>query len=185
MIDELNLMQGRSRKQIMRRSRRGFSIVEMTTVIAIVGLAVATTTPYLSSMTNRAKLRKVARNIKGALSQARTAARSGREGMTGWSEDARVKQSGLRLENPQMLHVFVDSDENATNNNEAVLLSYELDSHLTVSMNAEELRFKRNGTLVGQSDVQITVRDTRLQESYLVSVTYGGQAKMSFVPNSP
>lgn len=153
--------------------------METAVTLSILTVAALTSVPYFAGMASRSKLRSTAREFLGHLSQARTVARSGREGFAGWADDARVIQSGLRVVTTQSYEIFVDSNDEADGQGEATISTIQLPDHYELTSSQAEIRFKRNGTLATEVDVKFEIKDTRLDFSHEVSVPFGGRPKLT------
>ena len=67
----------------VRRPRRGFTLVEMIVVVAIITVVIGIALPAVSQLWKERKVSDTINSIKGALTGARAAALEGRQGQTG------------------------------------------------------------------------------------------------------
>lgn len=159
-------------------ARRGFSFVELSVTVAIVGIAAGTALPYFGDMAARGKLRTTTRTVLGHVAEARTLARSGREGFAGWADDDRVLQSGMRLVDERSYELFVDKDDVADGAGEVVIATHQVPEDYRIDMTQTELRFRRNGTLSTNEDITLTVVQVPLDLKIQIDVSFGGRAKL-------
>ncbi|MEO1233412.1 MAG: GspH/FimT family pseudopilin [Myxococcota bacterium] len=158
--------------------RRGFSVVELTVTVAIVAVAAATALPYFGGMAARGKLRTATRELLGHVAEARTLARSGREGFAGWGEDDRVLQSGMRMVDTGSYEIFVDSNDTADGQGEVVVATHTVPENYALEMSQTEIRFRRNGTLSTNQDVTLTLVHSGLKLKNRIEVSFGGRMKL-------
>ncbi len=169
----------------MAPTGRGFTLLEVITVSAIFAVVAATVLPSFQTMVAKAKLRTAARELMSAVTNIRTLARSGRGDIAGWSEEARVKEAGMRLVNAYTYEMFIDADDVPGNGNEISLKSKAFSSRYTITMSQEELRFRRNGTLSTENDIIILVKDAVLKHSFNLRVTFGGRSRLTTSVHNP
>lgn len=167
----------RTSPRVLRVRRRGFTVLELAVTLALVGIVMATAVPYVYGMRARSHLRGAARTLAGQLEQARTLARSAQTGFQGWSEDERVLQSGTRFSEGSYA-IYVDADDVSDGQGEVTVSRVQLDSAHVLDASHSEIRFRRNGTLVGEVPLEITLRDIHTGAEFRVHVSYGGRVKL-------
>lgn len=162
------------------RTKRGFSLLEIVVVIAIVSLLAGIAIPAFSRAKMKAQLRSTANRMVGDFKQARTLAASGKAGLAAWAADQRTQMAGIRFISATQYAIFIDND-NAANGSEVdievVDIAANNEPFVFVGAPAE-VRFKRTGTLVAPPDVDIIVQDTTTNEQRTVRITYGGKASV-------
>lgn len=162
----------------MSRARRGFSAVELATTVAIVGIVAATSAPYLGKIAEKGRLRSASREVMTHITEARTLARSGREGFAGWTDDDRVVQSGIRFVDARTYELFVDANDAADGQGEIVIATHRVDEDYEIRPTQSELRFRRNGTMTTHTDIDVVIAYDAIELSHRIEVTYGGRAKL-------
>ena len=169
---------GRCIQVMYRRRPRGFSLFEMVTVLAVAGVAAAAAVPAFQRMRDRGRMRTTAKVVAGHIEEAKTIARSGRAGYAGWTDEDRVVQAGIRFRPPDQYELFVDANHQADGAGEEVVTKVKLDSRYTLRPGTSELRFRRNGTLVDASEIEIALEDEQAGLEWTVSVVYGGRVRV-------
>ena len=158
--------------------RRGFTLLEMVTVIAIVAVALGVAVPSVARMQARRALRSTAQDLMGRVEQARSLARSRRTGYPGWPEDMVVKESGLRFVGGRKVEVYVDGDKQNDGAHEVVVSAAWFQPRIALASPVTQLRFRRNGTLTTTEDLDFVLRDRPTEQEITVSVAYGGQSRL-------
>lgn len=154
-------------------------MVELTTTVAIVGIVAATSVPYLGRLAAKGKLRDTSRDVLMDISEARTLARSGRDGFAGWTEEQRVLQSGFRVLSPTSYQIFVDADDRDDGVGEIVIRTVDLPEGVTIAATPGAVRFRRNGTTTHRSDVEVDVAYPALDLEATLNISFGGRIKLA------
>ena len=156
---------------------RGFTLLELSTVLAIVGVALAMAIPMVGAYRARQLVRGAASELAAQLQMARSLARAAQRGFDGWPEDARVRQAGVRFEESGY-ELFVDADERSDGLGEAMLGRTRLGGNHALSASHPEVRFRRNGTLAGEAATELVLWDRPSGAGYRIQVSYGGRIKV-------
>lgn len=94
----------------MKRSSRGYTLIEMMVVIGIVGIVVAVAVPLSSKVRERSHFNSAIREYQGKLALARSMA-VGAETHPGWAApNNRIRSAGIRQISPTQYTVFIDND---------------------------------------------------------------------------
>jgi Tfp pilus assembly protein FimT len=158
-------------------------------VVAIVGVIAAIAIPSLTKNNSLAEMRTQVRKMRGQVARARTLASTGKnENYAGWNPTDRTQQAGILITSATSYQVFVDRD-NVTDGDEIVLkvvnfanLSTDADyaQQLTITTNANppEVRFRKNGTVFGNTDIDIVFTDADSGLTETIRVLYGGTTEV-------
>ncbi|MFO0723747.1 MAG: type II secretion system protein [Myxococcota bacterium] len=157
--------------------RRGFTLLEVLTVVGIVGVASALAVPTLESALATSRLNGAARAVIGSLRQARAAAIARQD--TG---AFRVENAGIRVDTSTRYVVFLDPDDDPSNGNEQTLLTVNLadhapDGHLHFLVAAVGLsfRFARDGSTTAG---KLTIEDSNTNQVRAILVSAAGFASL-------
>ncbi len=156
--------------------RKGFTLLEMMTVVALVLIIGAVTIPRLLAGQGRSELTSQARRMMNLTAKARSLAASGGVQATWSAPSDRVVQSGIRLVSPSQYRLFVDNNL-LTDGTEIVVKTIDLPSHLLLT-GPPEVRFKRTGTLSQPGDVQFKLTNSNTGTGRVIQIGYGGQARV-------
>jgi prepilin-type N-terminal cleavage/methylation domain-containing protein len=162
----------------MRRGRRGFSLVELAVVIALVAVFSMMAVPLFARVERRSRLRSAAREFMADLAKTRTtAASAGFPRRTGWSANDRITNTGLVVASATTYRLFIDRD-NVTDGDEITLGTVRLPDGVvfTAPSTGHEIRFRRNGTAVGAT--VIVLFDQRVDASRRVVLSAVGLARL-------
>lgn len=169
-------------KQRKDRSRRGFSLVELAVVIAIIAVILGIAIPMFSRSKSTSELRSVANQLVGDFRRAQALARAGKADVAVWGNGVRTQAAGIRFISATQYAIFVDRD--AQNNGAATEADMEV---VDIAANGEpltfvsppaQIRFRKNGTLPSPPDLQVTIRNTDTNQNKVVEVTFGGRARI-------
>jgi prepilin-type N-terminal cleavage/methylation domain-containing protein len=162
---------------------KGFTLVEMMIVVAIVGVVALVVVPQFVGSTNLAEMRAAARKVRGTVARARTLAATGKnDGYAGWNANDRTVEAGIEvLPGGTGYQLFVDRDGNAGDEAIIGIVNYAPASgphsapNLTITNPAAgtQIRFLRNGTLSGGANQSITVQDVSGAQM-TIAISYGG-----------
>ena len=162
----------------MRRSRRGFSLLELAVVIALIAVFSMMAVPLFSRVERRSRLRSTARAFMADLAKTRsTAASAGFPTQTGWSANERVTNTGLVVASSTSYRVFIDRDA-VTDGDEITLGTVRLPDGVifTAPSSGHEIRFRRNGTALGATE--IVLYDQRVDATRTVVLSGVGLARL-------
>jgi prepilin-type N-terminal cleavage/methylation domain-containing protein len=164
----------------VRRSK-GFTLVEMMIVVAIVGVVAIVVVPQFMRSTNLAEMRAATRKLRSTVARARTLAATGKnENYTGWNPNDRTVEAGIQID-ATGYRLFVDNDRNAGNEAVIEIVNFAPASgphsapNLSITQPAAgtQIRFQKNGTLVGGANQFITIQDISGMQM-TVAISFGG-----------
>ncbi len=161
----------------MSRKRRGYSLMELVTVLAIVGISAGIALPNYREAELRSEARHQVDRLAGDISMARLKAMSGWRPSTGWQDSERTAQAGIRFVSAQEYVLFVDNNSDSSDQGEVVFRRVMLPDRYALNFVDAELRFKRNGLQVEAKDQRIGLEDQLSSLQRWVEVSYGGQVK--------
>lgn len=184
------------------RARRGFTLIEVVIVMAIIGIVAALGIPSMLRARRKAQLDNRVREFVAAIALAQSEAVAGRQltgivgGVTG-----PVRQAGIRFANETSYVVFVDNDADPTafetirsvnfqGGGSGVLTTNDQGFDVTIESatvggatqappGGIEFRFGRDATIVGSNNVQVVLDDDELQRRAVIDVTLAGQATVT------
>lgn len=161
----------------MRRARRGFSMLEVLVVVAIVAVFSALAFPKISESINRSRFNGAVRAGMGALNQARSLAIS-RSTVNGVVAEG----AGIRVLSDTTYEIFIDPDDDDTNNNDVRsqlinLMTEDKEGLIRLIEPAPgtALRFRRDGST---QSARLTFEDRRAGLRRVVLVTAAGFSSM-------
>ncbi len=157
--------------------RKGFTLLELMTVIALVLIVGAITIPRLLASQGRSELTSQAREMMNLAAKARSLAASGGVQATWSAPTEKVVQSGIQLVSPSRYDLFIDNNLQ-TDGTEIVTKTITLPNHLQLTGPAE-VRFKRTGTLSKPGDVQFKLTNSITGTGRVIKIGYGGQARIA------
>lgn len=166
----------------MARSKRGFTLIEIVVVVAIVAIGAAIAIASMMRSQNKSDLRSAASDMVSMVKRARSLARSGSVPVTTWPANARTRNAGIRVISPTRYVVFADNDDQSNGAaSEAVVEMIDLPSKYGGSMSIQEapgfeVRFRANGTLSVPNDQTLTFLDPSGGGQRTVTITFGGNA---------
>lgn len=171
----------------VRRSK-GFTLVEMMIVVAIVGVIALVAIPNFFAGTNQADMRAATRRLRGNIAKARTLAATGKnDNYTGWAATDRTVEAGVQID-ATGYRVFVDNDRIGGNGTEAVLEIVNFQDYgaedaapqlqIVQPAPGTQIRFQKNGTLTTQNNQTIIFRDTVSGMTMSVLVAFGGSTRV-------
>lgn len=160
------------------RRTRGFTLLEMVVVIAIVAIMAAVTVQLFSNWIAYDKPRRSARLLLGDVNRARSYAASGFQpsGAPGWAATDRTVNAGIIISATNAYTVFVDRN-GITDGDEYPIAVVTLPDPVTISAPAvgQEVRFRQNGMTSGPS-VDLVVTDTTMGVNRSITVSGAGLA---------
>lgn len=179
----------------MRRFKyRGFTLLELVIVIAIIAIVASVAIPYFSKMERRNRVGNYTRRLVGHLRQARAEASTGKctvdPGSAPCPTNSQVRSAGIRFKkntDPDLCdayEIFVDVD-GVTNGNEVTVLDVDLlaqpGTQVRFGATVEdggEIRFASNGVAEGDLDadgspeqIEVLVQDAGIHSVYRITVT--------------
>lgn len=161
-------------QEMAERIERGFTLAELVTAVAVTAILTATALPFFVGMQVKSRMRTLARQVAGDLSEARLLARTGRTGVVGWGAEERVIQAGVRFDEEGRYVLFVDSNDRPDGQGEQILTTVEVPAMFSVVGSPAELRFRRNGCLAQESDAEVEIRHSVMDTIFVVTVSHGG-----------
>lgn len=161
--------------------RRGFTLIELMVVVAVIAVGAAIATPYFWGVVKRQRLSSATRFTVSELRRARSMAIArARFPLRGTAE--RAESAGLRVASPTVLVLFADADTTTGNSNESDLSRFDLRNveadgtiELVTPAAGEIIRFGRDGSTRG---TEIVLRDTMTGQERAIEITAGGQFLM-------
>lgn len=165
--------------QIRPATRRGFSILELVTVMAIVAVTIALSMPLFARTQRRDDLRRAARSLIGDLNRARSLAASGYRTNVSppWAPTDRSVNAGVTIVSPNTYALFIDRD-GTTDGDEITVAVMSLPNFMTITspLPGQEIRFRPNGTVVAPAN--FVIADAEQGMSRTIIVSGGGAARI-------
>ena len=161
--------------------------MEMVIVVAIVGILAALVVPSFSRSKELGDLRAATRKLMGTIQRARTLAATGKnDNYPTWNPTDRVVHAGI-LFAPDGYQLFVDRDRirdgdeitiEVVDFDDSTASEYAPTVVVVAPPPATEIRFAKNGTIVGGLDNTLILRDTPSGIEQTVQLSLGGSARL-------
>lgn len=166
----------------MRRSKRGFTLVEMIVTILVLGVVGALVVPLFQRTRQRSMLNDAARKLIGNVSLARSRAAKGETNAVFPNPTDRAVSAGIRLISDHQYAVFIDRSVRPDTPVDVVVVDFRVPDtgsplRITTTAPGAEVRFRSNGVLTTTNPVDFVLTDTRSGLTKTVRVSPGGSAK--------
>ncbi len=168
----------RTKRGSSKGKKRGFSLIELSIVVAIVGVAAMVAVPMLRSVNQRSQVRRELRLISSALERCRAIARSRRAvnpGATGFAIIP-TRTCGLRVTANDRYLLFASSAVNGIGGTELIIQPRVFPNGigLQIGVPPGDIVFRSDGTLLTTSPNQLVLTDTG-GDTHTLTISLTGQ----------
>lgn len=168
-----------------KRSKLGFTVLEMMIAVAILVIAAAVAIPNFEARKRQDKIQRQARLLVAHFAKVRSLAASGQTNLS-WGPADRTVNAGIRVVSPTAYELFIDRNSRTDNDEivvERVDFTQEIPGIPVQFASASvpyEVRYNASGTLEtpSSSTIDLTLEDLDTQRTRVIRVTYGGLAKI-------